>query len=192
MRHASTLSSLLTLLILAALGQLPGIAAASAQDTPQAPSQAQTIPAEIDLDRFLREAAAGGLAEVELGQLAMRQGHSEAVRGFGSKMVDDHRRANAEIRELAVSHAVELPHTLDAEKTQDLHRLRELDGAAFDEAYMRQMVEDHRETIMLYERAQRSSHADVRAFAERTLPTLREHLTHAERLDQKSGSRAAQ
>jgi putative membrane protein len=127
--------------------------------------------------RFLTAAAMSGMAEVELGQLAVQRGASDAVKQFGQRMVDDHTRANQELIGLASGAGVTLPTALDAKHRALVDRMSRLSGAAFDRAYKSQMVKDHTSAVALFQReAGRGAHADLKAFATRTLPTLQEHL----------------
>src|SRR5579872_2657875 len=61
--------------------------------------------------KFIKEAAQGGMAEVELGQLAIQNASSEQVKKFGQRMVTDHSKANDQLKELAASKGVTLPQT---------------------------------------------------------------------------------
>ena len=100
---------------------------------------------------FAQKAAEGGLIEVQLGELAQQQAKDEQVILFGERMVQDHGRANEKL-------------------------MQQLLGAEFDEAYMDEMVEDHEKDVELFEQqAESGKDPDLRAFAEETLPTLREH-----------------
>lgn len=133
-------------------------------------------------DVFLRKAAMSGLAEVELGRLANTHGGSSNVREFGGQMVADHGKANERIGMLATTHGVQLPEQLDERHAATRERLQGLEGSSFDRAYADVMVENHRKSIELFERAADLPESDVAAFASGTLPTLRQHLAHAERL----------
>jgi len=93
----------------------------------------------------------------------------------------DHTANNQELKSLATSKGVVLTTTLDAEHQQLHDRLEKLDGGAFDRAYTSAMVDGHKKMIALFEQASVSKDAQVKAFAEKTLPTLREHLTHSQR-----------
>ena len=57
-------------------------------------------------------------------------------------------------------------------------------GASFDRAFIQKVgVSDHQEDIKLFEMASRSAKdADVKAWATKTLPTLKEHLAEAQKL----------
>lgn len=134
-------------------------------------------PSRSDI-RFMREAAQGGMAEVRLGELATRRGASERVRGFGQHMIDDHSKANDNLREIAIRKGVTLPPDIGAEHRAVLARLSRLHGVAFDAAYIRDMKLDHQQDIAAF-RAEAASGRDeaIRRFAERTLPTLRDHYS---------------
>jgi putative membrane protein len=86
---------------------------------------------------FMREAAAGGLMEVELGKLAEQQGSETDVKQFGRRMVADHSQANQELQDLASQKDVKLPSALDAKQKAQRDQLAKLSGSAFDRAYMR-------------------------------------------------------
>lgn len=67
---------------------------------------------------------------------------------------------------------------------QTQQKLESASGAAFDRAYLDEMVKHHQMDIQEFERAARSENPQVRQFAERTLPTLRQHLERAQQLQQ--------
>ena len=134
-----------------------------------------------DADRaFIRKAAQGGAAEVELGTLASQRASRPVIKDFGARMVKDHSAANAELATLARTKGVDVPTTLDLGHQAVRDRLMALRGPEFDRAYMQEMVKDHAETVADFERAsQTASDPDVRSWAASELPTLREHLALA-------------
>jgi putative membrane protein len=127
------------------------------------------------------EVASGGMLEVRLGQYASANAADIAVRHFGENMVDDHSKANEELRTLASEKSIETPKVLAQKDQEVLDRLEKLTGGAFDKGYMTQMVEDHKATIALFEKEVcHGTDVRVKGFAEKTLPTLRRHLQMAE------------
>jgi putative membrane protein len=125
---------------------------------------------------FAQEAAAGGLKEVTLGELAQQQAKNEQVVQFGQHMVEDHSLANETLKTIAEEKGIQLPQELPADAQQKYQELQQLSDAEFDAAYMDEMVLDHEKTIELFEQqAESGEDAALRAFAEETLPTLREH-----------------
>jgi len=130
---------------------------------------------------WLMKAAGGGMAEVELGKLAQSQGSSDEVKQFGKRMVDDHSKANDELMQIASRKGITLPTSLDAKHQATRDRLSKLNGAAFDKAYMEDMVKDHREDVSEFRKeASNGQDSDLKAFAAKTLPTLEDHLKMAE------------
>jgi putative membrane protein len=125
---------------------------------------------------FVEEAAQGGMAEVEMGKLASTKAKDPEVKKFGQMMVADHTKANNELKALAQTKKWTLPTDMGTHK--DTHAdLSKLSGDEFDRAYVDQMVEDHDADVELFEeQANSSTDPELKAFAAKTLPTLRKHL----------------
>ena len=132
---------------------------------------------------FLKKAAEGGLAEVELGQLATQKASSEDVKKFGQRMVDDHSKANEQLKQVAAEKNIKVPEKLSAKDQATKARLEKLSGEQFDKAYMRDMVKDHQKDVAEFERESKmAKDPAIKSFAEQTLPTLKDHLKEAERI----------
>ena len=130
--------------------------------------------------KFMTEAAQGGLAEVQLGQLASQRATSDAVKQFGQRMVQDHTQANTQLKQLASQKGVTLPTTIGSENQKVKQQLSKLSKTRFDKAYTNDMVKDHEKDVSLFQsEAQGGQDPDVKAFAAQTLPTLQEHLQMA-------------
>jgi putative membrane protein len=130
--------------------------------------------------KFMADAAAGGMAEVELGRLAAEKATKAEVKDFAKMMVEDHSKANAELKSLADKKNVTLPAGPKPEHKALEARLKKLSGAAFDDAYMTAMVKDHVKDVAAFDReSARGGDADVKSWAGKTLPTLRHHLDKA-------------
>jgi putative membrane protein len=139
-----------------------------------------TAPLFAADDAWVMKVAKGGMAEVELGKLAAEKGSSDAVKKFGQRMVDDHSKANDELKALAESKKITLPTEIGAEEKALRDRLTKLSGSAFDQAYMKAMVDDHVKDVGEFRTESRSGKdPEVKAWAAKTLPTLEEHLKMA-------------
>ena len=131
--------------------------------------------------KFVEEAAAGGLAEVEMGQLAAQRAESPEVKQFGQRMVQDHQKANDQLKQVAQSKGVEIPAQTDKSHQKKMEKLQKLNGAQFDKQYMDDMVKDHKKDVKDFQKQTKSAKdPDVKNFAAQTLPTLQEHLQMAE------------
>jgi len=131
--------------------------------------------------KFAHEAALGGMAEVEMGKVAVQKASNEKVKQFGQRMIDDHTKAGDELKTLAAKKSITLPTELDAKDKAMVDKMSGMSGAAFDKAYMRDMVKDHHKDIAEFQKeAGNGSDQDLKGWASATLPTLQEHLRLAQ------------
>lgn len=138
---------------------------------------------------FLDNAATGGMMEVELGRVATQNAASDRVKQFGQRMVDDHSKANDDLKQVAGRKDVKLPATLSRDQKKQVDRLSKLHGEAFDRAYMNAMVDDHEKDVAEFRREAKSANdPDVKEFASRTLPTLENHLKMAKDVAGQTGT----
>jgi putative membrane protein len=133
---------------------------------------------------FAVNAADGGLYEVQLATLALTKATSSRVKQFAQMMVDDHSKANAELKSLASQKNIVLPDVM-SEKCQkkyyDLDQKKQ--GNEFDREYIDQMVKDHKEDIDVFEKeADKGNDGEVKSWASGKIATLRHHLEEAERI----------
>lgn len=137
-----------------------------------------------DQSEFMTKAASGGMMEVQLGQLAQQNGMSQDVKDFGKMMVDDHTKANEELKALAAQKNITLPDSMGQEQMDHVEELRGKANADFDQAYMSLMVDDHQEDVDLFqEAAQNLQDPDTKAFASKTVPILQQHLDRAQQVN---------
>lgn len=133
--------------------------------------------------RFITKAMEGNLGEVQMGQLADQNGGSQEVKAFGMQLVQDHGADNQKAEQLANQLGVSTPGQTDREHLAAYRKLSKLQGAAFDKAFVRKMVEDHRKDVRDY-RAQAKKQGDpTAAYAADSLPVLEKHLRMAEQLE---------
>jgi putative membrane protein len=150
--------------VVALLSAAPALAALSAADK-----------------TFATEAANGGLAEVQLGQLAEQKATSPAVKEFAQRMVKDHTQANEDLMQLGKSENLSLPTQLDAKHRTEMDRLSAMSGNAFDTAYVQHMVQDHTQTVAEFQKqAQTGSDPALKSFAQKYLPIIQQHLQMAQ------------
>jgi len=129
---------------------------------------------------FVTKASAGGLAEVNTSNMALKQATSGDVKEFARHMIKDHTKSNKELISLADKKGFKVAEKMDAKHQKMAEKLSGLSGAAFDKAYMEGQVKDHEDTIRLFEKQSKSGKdEDLRGWAGKTLPTLKEHLKHA-------------
>jgi putative membrane protein len=157
--------------------------AVAAPDTPRAETGFPDPHANTSDQTFIREASLGGRAEVEAGHLAGQRGSSPEVKEFARRMVADHSKGNESLTPLAKSYGVPLPKELDMDHQVMKGQLSKLQGAAFDKAYLQAQVIDHQKTAQLLEYEIGAGQSErVKAYASSMLPTVLDHLEHAQHL----------
>lgn len=129
--------------------------------------------------------------EVELGQVAVQKGNSDEVKQFGQRVVDDHSKANDQLKSLAEQKGVTLPTDLDAKNKAIQDKLCGLSGEQFDKMYMQHMVMDHKKDIAEFKKeSTNAKDSDLKNWVSQTLPTLQDHLKQSQEVSAKEHSPA--
>ena len=130
---------------------------------------------------FVTKAAAGGMAEVQMGQLAQTKGHSQAVKDLGARLVADHSKANDMLKPIIMKDNMTMPTAMDGKAQAEYNRLQNLSGADFDREFVNHTIKDHKEDITMFQHeANNGTNSDVKNWASQQLPTLKEHLRMAQ------------
>ncbi|HEY0653133.1 MAG TPA: DUF4142 domain-containing protein [Chryseosolibacter sp.] len=148
-------------------------------------NEAKHDDSNLDKDsKRVVEIADGGLYEVQLATMALTKAKSPEVKKFAQMMVDDHTKANNELKAWAGKNNVTLPDVMSEEKQKKYYDLeRDEEANEFDEEYMDEMVEDHRKDIKKFEDlAEDAENAELKSWAAGKVTTLRHHLEEAERI----------
>ena len=144
---------------------------------PQTSTPARTEAKASPDQQFVTNVARDGMAEVELGRLASEKASNDQVKQFAQRMVDDHGKANDELKKLAADKNITLPSETDAKHKATIDRLSKLSGEAFDKAYTQEMVAGHKKAVSAFKNESKSGKdAEVKAWAAKTLPTLEDHF----------------
>lgn len=138
----------------------------------QNPQQTASPSASGQLDSkdrdFMMTAAKGGMMEVHMGEMAVKQGQSAEVKKLGNLMITDHTKANNQLMSLAATKGVKL---------DTRHKMDKISGDKFDQEWLAEMVKGHQKTVAAFEsEAKGGSDPDVKGWATKTLPTLKKHL----------------
>jgi len=140
--------------------------------------------------QFVMKVSGAGMAEVDMGNLGVKQATNPDVKKFAQKMVDDHTKANRELMDLANQKRLKAADEMPAEHQKMRERMSQLKGDEFDREYMAAMVKDHVEAVALFEKQSRNGQdEDLKKWAAQTLPTLREHLRMAQEINRKVGGK---
>jgi len=168
----------------------PPTAQAPAGQTAEKPHGEHAAGSATGDQAFVKKAADGGLAEVEMAKLAQQKAESSEVKSFAQKLEKDHTQANSELKQVASKKNITLPDSPSKAHQAKHDKLSKLSGAAFDKAYIAAMLEDHQKDVREFSReASAGTDSDVKAFAAKTLPTLKDHLQQVQELSKNMGAK---
>ncbi len=168
--------------------QQPGVSRAGMNDMQDA-APSSGVSGQMMKDKmFLRKAAQGGMAEVQLGQLASQKASSQEIKDFGAKMVKDHTELNEEMKPIADSMGVMLPKKLAQKDQAEYDKLNGLSGNDFDSEYLTYMVKDHHMDLREF-RMEASSTTDptLKTAVEKGAKVIREHSNMVDSLAKSKG-----
>jgi putative membrane protein len=135
--------------------------------------------------KFVEQAAEGGMAEVQLGQLAAQRAQDPAVRDFANRMVSDHTPANQRLMTIAATAGITPPDKLDFMHRHSMKKLGKADAKDFDMDYIESQVKDHEKMAELMEdEIKDGQNPELKQFATDMLPRIREHHQMAQRLEE--------
>jgi putative membrane protein len=155
---------------------------------------------------FIKDACRGGHMEVQMGKLGVQKAQSEQAKQFAQRLIDDHTRANADLKQPDPDKIAGITDDTDRSRVREkedadrgehkehaeLKKLENLSGTEFDRAFAKIAVNDHEKDVKEFEKvSQKADDSDVKAFAAKTLPTLREHLQQARSLQASVGGKNA-
>ena len=150
------------------------------------PDTTKTAMVGDDAKKFSKGAAQGGMMEVQLGNIAMKNGGTQAIKDFGKMMVDDHTKINDQLKDLASKKNVDLPAAVSDDQQKDIDKLSKETGKQFDKDYVSMMIKDHKADIDAFKKnEQKISDADYKNFISNALPTLQKHLNAIEAINKK-------
>jgi putative membrane protein len=142
--------------------------------------QAQEKTGALTSSAFVKEAVQGNLAEIALAEIAAYKSQNPEVKQFAEHIRKDHTEANQKLRPIAQQSGVAINQSLDEKHEKKLSALKSLSGEQFDKEYTKEMLKDHAKDVAKYERAsQQLQEAELKQYAQETLPKLRGHLQHA-------------
>jgi putative membrane protein len=137
-------------------------------------------PAEAN---FARQACQAGATQTEMGKLAALNTKNETIRTFAKSLVKEHTQQEKELGQIFAAKRIPAETELAEQFQSSIDHLAELKGGAFDRAFREQVIDDHEKAIAAYEKqAAQGTDPELKAFAQKHLPHLREHLELARQL----------
>jgi putative membrane protein len=135
------------------------------------------VPMDKDDAQFALQAANNNMALVELGKLAVKNGHDKRIKNLGAMMIKDNAKADVKLQAIAKAKKITLPATIDTADKKTLDDLSKTTGVAFDRSYLSNITKDHEANIKLFQSASTQlMDPDLRAYAAKNLLTYKRHL----------------
>lgn len=155
---------------------------------------------------WLEDRMKGNMAEVKLGELAGQKAQNADVKAFGRMMVQDHTRANNELKDLASKHNITPPVEVSGDDADFANKLAEKRAGEFDRDYISKMVDGHQATLEALEdrldktgddknpmytakKADDPIDMELNQWAAQTVQTVRRHLDKAKELSDRLSRR---
>ena len=154
----------------------------AANDAAAAATPRDEIKLSSAESEFVQKAVKGNQMEVDLAEMAQGKAENQAVDDFASQLEKDHSDVLDELRRIADKADLKMTDEPHAEKASMTNKLDALKGAAFDREYVSAMIEKHKASIAEFEKMQSTATGELKAFIDKTLPVMREHLQKAETL----------
>lgn len=165
-------------------GSQPG---ASPMDQAASSNQDPNGPAAMMDKAFVRQALQGGMAEVQLGQLAAQKSSNPDVKQFAQKMVDDHTKLGDAMKQVAQQMGVKPPDSLSSKDKSTIAKLNALNGDEFDKAYIKDMVKDHKQDSKEFKQeASNTSNSALKDVVSQGGQMIDQHLQMIEQIAQKN------
>jgi putative membrane protein len=141
---------------------------------------------KLDDAGFVKKVSSACMGELKAGEMALQKGNDAKVKSFAQRIIDDHNKASKDLEELASRKGWTLSKTIDDKCQKELDRLSSMTAQGFDQAFVEGQIKGHEEAIKLFEKESKSGQdADLKEWATKTLPTLREHLQQAKEIGEK-------
>lgn len=129
-----------------------------------------------DSKQFAMKAAEGGLFEVKLAELAQQKAQSQEVKQLAQQIQQDHQKANDQLKQAVQGKNLNLPNDLSGLKQKHYQAFQQLEGKAFENAYLLHMVKAHLHDIMMFRNESKSgSDQEIKQWASQTLTHLQHH-----------------
>jgi len=156
-------------------GQNPGMDQANGMQTAGQPSVTDRM--------FVTKAMQGSMAEVQLGQLTLQKSNNQQVKEFAQRMIDDHTKLNDQMKPVAQQLGVTVPNEISKNDRKTMAKLQALSGPAYDQAYIKDMVKDHKQDLNEFQmEASSGQDQTVKDAATQGSKVIAQHLQMAQQL----------
>ena len=135
---------------------------------------------------FVTGAAQGGMIEIQSSKVAKSTSKNDDILKFAKQMISDHKKADDQLKSIAKKLNISVPSKLDPEHQAEVDQLKKADKSDFDQKFVAVQDKAHNEAVNLFQtEADNGENAQLKAFAQKTLPVLQGHLSEVKALEAK-------
>jgi putative membrane protein len=157
------------------------------QQAQQGASGLNTGPA-VD-KAFVKKALEGNAGEVEMGKLALQKSNDDQVKQFAQRMVDDHGKMQDQLKPVAEQMGVKVPDGPSKGQMKSMDKMKALSGDAFDQAYIKDMVKDHKKDDNDFKlEAQSTQNPQLKQLVTQSDQIIESHLQQIEQISKAKGT----
>jgi putative membrane protein len=134
---------------------------------------------------FVEQATLSDMYELAASKIALTRSRSAEIKAFAQQMITDHSATSAKLKELTAAAGLPAPPpALDDRRTGLIEKLQQAAPDRFDEVYLDQQTQAHREALGLMDSyATHGDDAGLKALAAETKPKIQMHLDMVSKLD---------
>jgi putative membrane protein len=138
---------------------------------------------------FVKKALEGNMAEIEMGKLALQKSNDDQVKQFAQRMVDDHGKMQDQLKPAAQQMGVKVPDGPSKSQVKSMDKMKALSGDAFDQAYIKDMVKDHKKDDSDFKlEAQSTQNPQLKHLVMQSDQIIESHLQQAQQIAQTKGT----
>lgn len=120
-------------------------------------------------------------AEINMGSLAESKGYGSVVKDYGKLMVQEHQKAQNELKTISSKRNINMPSGLSQEDQNTRSLLSNLSGISFDTTYISSQITAHLKTRdMFLAFLDTSKDVELLSYAGKYLPVIIRHLAKAD------------
>jgi putative membrane protein len=141
---------------------------------------------------FVKKALEGNIGEIEMGKVALQKSNDDQVKQFAQRMVDDHGKMQDQLKPAAEQMGVKVPDGPSKSQMKSMDKMKALSGDAFDQAYIKDMVKDHKGDDSDFKmEAQSTQNPQLKQLVMQSDQTIESHLQQIEQIAKSKGTQKA-
>lgn len=130
--------------------------------------------------QFIKDQYSTNLYEIQVSQWVQQRAQDQQVKQFAQMVVKDHQQANQQLKQIAQSAGVQIQEKLDPVHQAKLQKFQQCAASEIDRKYAFSQAAGHMMGVLeLTYQSRNAQNQDVKQYATKTLPKMKQHLDRA-------------